>query len=140
MSDESPGPAALTGIVAYDLAPPAQLLLPTWQAFPTEAERARNAAAVRLESALRSVRLGEELQVASGRWREVRAALANARNLVGVAILGLHRPMEGYDSIECSECMTSEDYQATPAPWECATFKTVATAAGVAGVAGVADA
>lgn len=132
MPDESPESVAPTGIIAYDLTPPAHLLHPTWQAFPTEAERARNAAAARLESALRSVRLGEELQAASGRWRDVRAALANARNLVGVAVLGLHRPLEGYDGIECSECMTSEDYQATPAPWECATFKTVATAAGVA--------
>jgi hypothetical protein len=56
------------------------------------------------------------------------AVLTAVGNVVGVAILRLHRPVVGYDEIVCSECMTSEDYEATPASWECATFKAVVTA------------
>lgn len=126
MTKELPEPIVSIGIKPFDLTLPPQLVLPKWNPFPTEAERAQSRLAAAIAAKELAKRLAEEIEVASRRWRDVHAALAAAGNLVGVAVLKLHRPVVGYDQIECAECMTSENYEATPAPWECATLKAVA--------------
>jgi len=129
MTEEPLEPIVSIGIKPFDLTLPSQLPIPKWNPFPTEAERAQNRLAAAIEAKELAKRLAEEVEVATRRWREVHAFLAAAGNVVGAAVLKLHRPVASYDGIVCTECMTSEDYEATPAPWECATFKVVAAAA-----------
>jgi hypothetical protein len=128
MTEKPFEPVVFTGIKPFDLTLPPQLSLPKWNPLPTEAERARNRLAAAIEAKELAKRLAEEIEVASRRWRDVHAVLVAAGNVVGVAVLKLHRPEVGYDQIECAECLTGEDYEATPAPWECATFRVVADA------------
>jgi len=139
MTEDTPEPVISTGIKPFDLVLPPQLVLPRLNLFPTGAERAQQRLLAAIEARELAARLAGAIEAATGRWRAVRAVLAEAGNLVGVAVLELHRPVVGYDLIECTECMTSENYEeAKPAPWECATFRAVAVVVGPVGGSGTA--
>lgn len=139
MADEQPEPVVSTGIMAYDLTD-AQVameksfssLLPLYTPLPGNPLSRENFARLNRERREREARVAEEALLATCLWRDLRAALCDAGNLVGVAVLDLHQPVASCDSVMCSECTSDEEYEATAAAWECATFKAVAKAAEVA--------
>lgn len=140
MADEQPEPVVSTGIMAYDLTDAQAAmkksfssLLPLSTPMPGNPLSRENFARLDRERREREARVVEETLLATARWRDLRLALRRVGNKVGDAVLYVHQPIAGYDSVVCCECMASDDDDTVPAPWECATFKAVAKAAGVAG-------
>lgn len=117
----------MSGINPFDLAPPAKPLLPHMAPLLSGAalERARAAA----ERARRE--RGQKAEAATAeartRWQALRDRFESGGERLGVAVLDLHQPWIGLDGAVCSECLTSDCYEAVSAPWPCATYSAVDT-------------
>lgn len=56
-------------------------------------------------------------------WEAVRHALAG--NPVAVAVLGIHKPVRGYQRAVCSGCGESDGDDTVPVDWPCTTFTAI---------------
>lgn len=137
MTDEQSEPVVSTGIVAYDLTVAQEAfarsfssLLPLSTLLPGSPLSRENFARLDQERREREARVVEETLLATARWRDLRLALRKTGNKVGDAVLYVHQPIVGYDSVVCCECMASDDDDTVPAPWECATYQAMAEAVG----------
>lgn len=50
---------------------------------------------------------------------------AHAGNPIALAVLGIHKPVRGYQGAVCSECRESDGDDTVPVDWPCATFTAI---------------
>lgn len=56
-------------------------------------------------------------------WETTRHA--HAGNPVALAVLGIHKPVRGYQGAVCSECRESDGDDTVPVDWPCTTFTAI---------------
>lgn len=50
---------------------------------------------------------------------------AHAGNPAALAVLGIHKPVRGYQGAVCAECRESDGDDTVPVDWPCATFTAI---------------
>lgn len=118
-----------SGILGYDLGAPVQPLLPAWTPLRYDpAEMAANARRDEAERRRTEVRVAQEAATALEQWRAFREQYAD--NPIVTAVLDIHQPETGYDTVVCSECEEHNGYEDTQqVTWPCRTYDAMRAAA-----------
>lgn len=118
-----------TGILTYDLVLPVRPLLPAWTPLRYDpAEMAANARRDEAERRRTEVRVAQEAATALEQWRAFREQYAD--NPIVTAVLDIHQPETGYDTVVCSECEEHNGYEDTQqVTWPCRTYDAMRAAA-----------
>jgi len=120
-----------TGIPAFDLTAPTNLLVPTWDKtlqhalrMPTGFDEAK----ARREAQERQARVERELAEARDEWRQYFDR--HYANRLARAAFDIHQPEARYDCVVCSECEEHNGYEDTQqVAWPCRTYAAMKEAA-----------
>lgn len=121
-------PKPARGFPAFDLALPAQPLVPVWEPLkhqfgPSAAEQI----AARREAQERPARLARELTVAQEEWRQYFDR--HYANRLARSAFDIHQPEIEYDRVVCQECKESDLDDTVGVEWPCSTYAAMKAAA-----------